>query len=169
MPRGGRRPGAGRPPGAVTQKTRETANAIAASGATPLNYMLAVIADPSAAQRRKDEMAKSAAPFVHPRLNALATLDASAPVGRLEVNIVSVPSGCQFNAKTGLIEYPDGTVAEPPAFQPFTPTPDLPALPAPAAVDERLPVIEPEGEEPIVRLDCWRDRNRDDDETPGAA
>ena len=57
--------------------------------------------------------------------------------------------------------------------QPYAPTPgfdELPALPAPIdQVVERLEVIEPEAEEPIVRLDRWRDRKRDDKSGPGAA
>jgi hypothetical protein len=34
---------------------------------TPLEYMLRVINDPSAAQTRRDRLAVAAAPYVHPR------------------------------------------------------------------------------------------------------
>jgi hypothetical protein len=36
----------------------------------PLEYMLAVMRDETAPPERRDEMAKAAAPFVHPRLAA---------------------------------------------------------------------------------------------------
>lgn len=35
---------------------------------TPLQYMLKAMRDPRTSQKRKDEMAKSCAPFIHPRL-----------------------------------------------------------------------------------------------------
>jgi hypothetical protein len=38
---------------------------------TPLEYMLAVIRDPTAAQTRRDRMAIAAAPFCHPRVSDL--------------------------------------------------------------------------------------------------
>ena len=41
---------------------------IAASGETPLQYMLRVMRDPKAKQERRDEMAKAVAPYVHARL-----------------------------------------------------------------------------------------------------
>jgi hypothetical protein len=34
---------------------------------TPLDYMLAVVRDPTAAQTRRDRMAIAAAPYCHPR------------------------------------------------------------------------------------------------------
>jgi hypothetical protein len=36
----------------------------------PLEYMLSVMRDETAPPERRDEMAKAAAPFVHPRLTA---------------------------------------------------------------------------------------------------
>ena len=38
----------------------------------PVEWMLAVLRDPEAEQSRRDEMAKQAAPYLHPRLNAVA-------------------------------------------------------------------------------------------------
>jgi hypothetical protein len=46
---------------------------IEASGLAPLDYMLAVMRDEDAEAWRRDEMAKAAAPYVHPRLAAIAT------------------------------------------------------------------------------------------------
>ena len=70
MPRGGRRPGAGRKPGSLTRRTREIAEQAAGDGITPLEYMLAVMRDSDEPAERRDEMAKAAAPYVHPKLAA---------------------------------------------------------------------------------------------------
>ena len=68
--RGGKRPGAGRPKGAATQRTREIADRVAAEGVLPLEYMLGVMRDPAAEPSRRDDMAKAAAPYLHPRLSS---------------------------------------------------------------------------------------------------
>ena len=49
----------------------EAAKAIVASGQSPLEYMLGVMRDAGADQKRRDMMAMGAAPFVHPRLAAV--------------------------------------------------------------------------------------------------
>src|SRR5260221_7486186 len=70
MPRGpqpGERRG-GRRKGTPNKKTREFRESVEASGLTPLEYMLAVLRDETAPVERRHEMAKAAAPFVHPRL-----------------------------------------------------------------------------------------------------
>ena len=51
--------------------TAERQAAIAASGEAPLDYMIRVMRDESAPVERRDEMAKAAAPYVHPRLAAI--------------------------------------------------------------------------------------------------
>lgn len=67
--RGGARTGAGRKPGQKTAKNREVAEALKADGGlTPLEYMLQVMRDQKADPKRRDEMAKGAAPYMHPRL-----------------------------------------------------------------------------------------------------
>ena len=68
MPRGGKREGAARKPGLKNRITRELTERVEASGLTPFDYMLSVLRDETAAPERRDEMAKAAAPFVHPRL-----------------------------------------------------------------------------------------------------
>jgi hypothetical protein len=136
--------------------------------------MLRALADESTPQARKDALAMASAPYCHPRLNAVASLGVPAnSCPPLEVRIISVPRGGQYNSKTDKIEYADGTEADPPPFVPFAPTPDYPpepkAEPAPAPA-EPLPVFEPEAEDDdkIELLDAHR-RRRDDDETSGAA
>lgn len=71
MAKGGRREGAGRPPGTANRKTREIADRAAKEGITPLEYMLDVLRDVMAAPSERMDAAKSAAPYVHPRLAAI--------------------------------------------------------------------------------------------------
>jgi hypothetical protein len=72
MGRGGARPGAGRKPGTATRRTREIAERAMIEGETPLEYMLRVMRDPAVDHERRDEMARAAAPYIHPRLTAVA-------------------------------------------------------------------------------------------------
>lgn len=59
---------AGRPKGVPNKVTREREAQIAASGITPLDYMLSVLRDENAPTDRRDEMARAAAPYCHPRM-----------------------------------------------------------------------------------------------------
>ncbi len=70
----GSRPGerrGGRKPGTRNKATAAKAAAIAASGLTPLDYMISVLRDESAEPQARMEAAKSAAPYVHPRLASI--------------------------------------------------------------------------------------------------
>ncbi|MBA9063908.1 hypothetical protein GGQ91_003309 [Methylobacterium fujisawaense] len=91
MARGGKRAGAGRKPGAATQRTRAVAERASATGLTPLDVMLdvmrfqhtlarsemdkgadarpAILAD---AMTRALNAARDAAPYMHPRLAPVA-------------------------------------------------------------------------------------------------
>lgn len=71
MARGGSRPGAGRKAGSPNKATQERQAEVAASGTTPLDYMLQVMRDETAEANRRDDMAKAAAPYVHPKLAAV--------------------------------------------------------------------------------------------------
>lgn len=68
MPKGGKREGAGRKPGSPNKATAAREAEIKASGLTPLQYMLQVMRDDKAPADRRDDMAKAAAPYVHPKL-----------------------------------------------------------------------------------------------------
>jgi len=91
---GGARRGAGRKKGAATKKTRETADKLAADGEIlPLDYLLAVmrettdtlkakydagditseeyIVELQTMQKRKDNAAEKAAPYIHARLSSI--------------------------------------------------------------------------------------------------
>jgi len=73
MAHGGARPGSGRPRGATTKKTREIADREIAAGLTPLEYMLQVMRDGNQDEGRRLDAAKSAAPYMHPRLSTVDT------------------------------------------------------------------------------------------------
>ena len=86
MPRGGKRPGAGRPKGSknrLTKKRLELAQKAAHEGVTPLEVQLETMREiwdkatkrgkivDLALAREACEIARMAAPFVHPKLNAV--------------------------------------------------------------------------------------------------
>lgn len=76
--KGGARPGAGRPKGSPNKATQARQAAIAASGVTPLEFMLNImrgeapegadVAQRIAWESMRFEAAKAAAPYVHPKL-----------------------------------------------------------------------------------------------------
>jgi len=83
MAKGGKRAGAGRKKGSLSAKTRAVAEKAAEDGITPLEVMIAAMrAHYEAAARKRGqgkldtlkiaaEIAKDAAPFMHPRLSAI--------------------------------------------------------------------------------------------------
>lgn len=74
MPRGGPRAGAGRKTGAVSKATAARKALIeeaSKEGLTPLEYLLQVLRNPNERQDVRLDAAKSAAPYMHPRLAAV--------------------------------------------------------------------------------------------------
>ena len=74
--RGGRRRGAGRPLGSKNRRTAEIARAAAESGITPIEVMLGTMRELWAqgtpeAKREAADIAKDAAPYIHPRLASI--------------------------------------------------------------------------------------------------
>jgi hypothetical protein len=67
MAHGGKRRGAGRKLGAVTRITAQARKRALESGISPLDYMLKVMRNAKAETKRRDDMAKAAAPFCHTR------------------------------------------------------------------------------------------------------
>ena len=64
----------GRRPGSLNKRTlamEAAAFAAAASGETPLEYMLRIMRDPTVEHERRDGMARVAARYVHPALQAI--------------------------------------------------------------------------------------------------
>lgn len=66
----GRKTG-GRTKGTPNRATAKREREIAKSGLTPLEYMLKVMRNERADASRRDDMAKAAAPYVHPKLAAV--------------------------------------------------------------------------------------------------
>ena len=58
----------GRPKGSRNKRTRALVEAAQNGGEMPLDYILRIMRDPSAPAKRRDEMAKAAAPFLHAKL-----------------------------------------------------------------------------------------------------
>lgn len=86
MAHGGKREGAGRRPGTPNKATAELQAEVAATGETPLDYMLRVMRDPTVEHDRRDRMAGQAAPYIHAKL---ASVDLSGKDGGpLTVKIV---------------------------------------------------------------------------------
>lgn len=78
MEHGGKRKGAGRKAGAITTRSRTIAEGALKDGLTPLEYMLQLMRDENKPVELRAEMAKAAAPYVHPRL---ATVEVSGKDG----------------------------------------------------------------------------------------
>jgi hypothetical protein len=68
---GGRKRGTPNKRTSVLAAQAEAADAVA-SGEEPIDYMLRVINDPTVEHSRRDAMAKAAAPYRHPQLQAVA-------------------------------------------------------------------------------------------------
>lgn len=82
MPRGGKRPGAGKPKGAKNKLTQgkegalEQAKAVLGDGLDPLTYMLQVMRSDAVEVDTRLEAAKSAAPYVHKKMPVDVSVDA---------------------------------------------------------------------------------------------
>ena len=92
--RGGARPGAGRKKGSLNRATAEARAAAAKTGEMPLDYMLRVMRDPKASNTRRDEMARTAAPYLHPKVVATEFVPPPMPDADNEIRIVFIdPQG----------------------------------------------------------------------------
>ena len=91
----------GRKKGVPNRATAAKAAAIEASGLTPLDYMLSVLRDEKADARRRDDMAKAAAPYVHPRM-------APAEPGRRDPEFIPLAERIKSYARRDAIEAGDG-------------------------------------------------------------
>lgn len=87
--RGGKRDGAGRPPGSANVKTREIANRAALEGITPLEVMLSAMREAWDKNEKAAAcaIAKDAAPYMHARLTSVdATVD-----GQVSYEGIAIP------------------------------------------------------------------------------
>lgn len=88
MAHGGRREGAGRKPGSVTQRTRDIAEALANDGGlTPLEFLTSIYRDVGEEMARRIDAAKAAAPYVHAKL---ANIEANV-TGEMKIGQVIYP------------------------------------------------------------------------------
>jgi hypothetical protein len=94
MARGGSRAGAGRKKGSTTKRTREIAEKAFSEGITPLEVMLQAMRRHAEADNWDDaaEIAKNAAPYMHPKLAAVEHSgpngDAIRTHGDIEIRII---------------------------------------------------------------------------------
>jgi hypothetical protein len=84
-----------RTPGSYPPLPWSDSDAASLSGITPLEWMLSVVRDENADVKRRDEMARTAAPYMHPRLAAVEHLgkDDSPPHPPIDVQITYVAGG----------------------------------------------------------------------------
>jgi hypothetical protein len=68
---GGKRPGAGRPPGSRNKNSAAIAQAALAQGKSPLEFALTVMFDEKQDMRIRMDACKAVLPHMHPRLNAI--------------------------------------------------------------------------------------------------
>lgn len=115
MPRGGTRPGAGRPPGSANRKTREIADRAAEEGITPLEVMLKDMRDKYEAGEisAAADRARDCAPYMHARLaNIEATVDSDSTVHVISAEPLTIAEwaaryGGGLGTATGAAESPD--------------------------------------------------------------
>ena len=94
----------GRQKGTRNKASVARERAVAASGITPLDYMLKVMRNPKAEVSRRDWAAKEAAPYIHPKL---ATLQSNVNLtGRLtlEALVTNSLESANSNVVAGLVD-----------------------------------------------------------------
>lgn len=87
----------GRQKGTPNKATAAKAEAIAASGLTPLDYMLQVMRDEDVERHARFAAAKAAAPYVHPHLAAVThTGPDGGPIQTEDVSVTDVARRVAF-------------------------------------------------------------------------
>ena len=131
---------------ALAEAVAATTAAVAVEGViNPLDYMLAIVRDERADWRRRDDMAKAAAPYIHPRLTSV---EMSGRVGgggsnvSMDVQVYAVPRGARFGKDGSIVIEGEATELKP--VMPFEGTPPLGLTDQsqPAPFEPSLPVIE---------------------------
>jgi hypothetical protein len=139
--------------------------------------MMAIMEDVTADPMRRDEMARAAAPFVHPKLSSITSSNTNVNFRADEnpgiLNIFAVPRGATINVTDGKAIAIDGTAVELATIKPFEGTPPLEMAAitdqsAPAPIIEHLEVTELEQPGNVTRLDSFVRRRDEPDEGSGA-
>jgi hypothetical protein len=81
----------GRKKGTQNKRAAELTKLIEQSGESPLQYMLRVMRDKSAAPERRDQMAKWSAAYVHARISAVDAKESGPIHPPIHVEITFVP------------------------------------------------------------------------------
>ena len=103
----------GRQRGTPNRATAKREREIAKSGITPLEYMLKVMRDSKADAGRRDDMAKAAAPYVHPKLaNMQHTGRNGGPIQTVDLTKLSGDELAQLEAIFGPLAGAAGDDAE---------------------------------------------------------
>jgi hypothetical protein len=100
----------GRKKGTPNKATVARATAIAASGLTPLDYVLSVMRDENADPHTRLDAAKAALPFCHPRL-------APQEPRKTDPDFVPLPERLKEYLREAAIKSADRNVVEPPRRQ----------------------------------------------------
>jgi len=85
--------GQGRKKGVPNKKTVEMQEKVARGGISPLDYMLDVMRDPAAEKPRRDDMARAAAPYVHPKLGQVDIAHGTKDGKPFEITLVQKDDG----------------------------------------------------------------------------
>lgn len=85
-------------------RTAQFLDGVAASGMTPLDYLLSVMRDEAQPSAARLDAAKAAAPFVHPRRNAVtveADIEVSRPLTKNELEAKALAYGIPLDVFWG--------------------------------------------------------------------
>ena len=99
----------GRTKGTPNRATARREREIAKSGITPLEYMLKVMRNPKLDGARRDDMAKAAAPYVHPKLAAHQHTGANGgPIQTVDLTKLSDDEFTRLEAILGSLAFDGG-------------------------------------------------------------
>jgi hypothetical protein len=160
--RGGKRAGAGRPPGSGSKQNSPPLT-LADGEFLPLDYLLKVVNDPHSSRTQRLRAAEAAAAYTHTKMSGM---NSKIPFDATQVPppvIIVVPRGGQYDETTGLSRYEDGSLAPSPPFVPYTPTSWPKASPiaeSKSTVEPPLEVVEVEVEN-VTPLNPYRKRENE--------
>lgn len=84
---GGKQKGAGRPKGSKDTRTQELVKKALEGGITPLDHMLKIMRNENEDPLVRNDMAKAAAPYIHPKL---ASIEAKVSVSTHETALAEL-------------------------------------------------------------------------------
>ena len=141
MPKGGPRPGSGRPTkAAAAEKAKLLAETIAQGvKVSPRAFLEGVLASPGSTKTERMRAAELLMKFGSPEESP-----SSADLPVHVWNIWGLPSGCQIGDDGKTVVWPNGDVTDPERVEPYEPTPPLSPIPQRRAPEPELVEAEPE-------------------------